>query len=195
MSPYRLPEGAVWTGDRVWAVLDHPPVRTTRRRVLAVGAATGTVVLAGAGCDAVAPAPDPAESGSGARSEAASPTSDPTEDADEDLVAEAAAAIAETLAVVTAAGRGRRDLERGLREVARTHRAHLAELPAGAGSPRRVRVTGDDRAALARVRRAEQSLQRRLADAAVEADSGGLAALLASMSAAVAQRLASGVLS
>jgi hypothetical protein len=175
-------------------VLDSPTLRTSRRRVLVTTAATGSAALVGTGCEAVESSGDPGTTGAGSPSGSSAPTSEPTEDADERLVADVVDAIAGTLAVVTGAGRGRRSLERGLTEVARVHRAHLAELSAGRAPSRRVRVAGDDRQAVARVRRAEQVLQRRLADAAVDAASGGLAALLASMSAAVAQRLASGVL-
>jgi hypothetical protein len=175
-------------------VLESPTLRTTRRRVLATTAATGSVALVGVGCDVVEPSGDPGTTGPGRSSGSSAPTSDPTDDADERLVADVVDAIAETLAVVTGAGRGRRAVERGLTEVARVHRAHLAELSAGRAPSRGVRVAGDDQQAVARVRRAERVLQQRLADAAVDAASGGLAALLASMSAAVAQRLASGVL-
>jgi hypothetical protein len=175
-------------------VLDSPTPRTTRRRVLATTAATGSVAVVGAGCEAVVSSGGPGATGTGSPSGSSAPTSEPTEGADERLVADVVDAIAATLGVVTGAGRGRRALERELTEVVRLHRAHLAELSAGRAPSRRVRVAGDDRQAVARVRRAEQVLQRRLADAAVDAASGGLAALLASMSAAVAQRLASGVL-
>jgi hypothetical protein len=85
-------------------------------------------------------------------------------------------------------------VRRSLRDLQRTHRAHLAELADSPARSRRIRVEGDDAAALRRVRTTEQQLQRRLAETAVDAQSGPLAALLASMAAAIAQQLASGAL-
>lgn len=171
-----------------------PPPRASRRRVLAVSAAVSAPLVLGAtGCDLAVPSRE--SSGNGATpSQTPSPTTAGPEDPDAELVARVADDVAGTLAVVTAAGRGRPTLRRSLRDVARTHRAHLEELAASPRSTGRVRVGGDDRAAVRRVRVAEQQLQRRLTEAAVEAQSGPLAALLASMAAAVAQRLASGVL-
>jgi hypothetical protein len=82
-------------------------------------------------------------------------------------------------------------LRRQLAELAKVHRAHLealgsSERPDRPG-PRRA---ADADAALALVQRREQRLRGLLADRAVEAQSGRLARLLASMSAAVAQQLA-----
>jgi hypothetical protein len=63
------------------------------------------------------------------------------------------------------------------------HAEHLAVLE--------VRAEPADGQPVARdVRAAETTLQRQLADAAVRAESGALAKLLASMAAAVAQQLA-----
>ncbi len=176
-------------------MLASRPPRTTRRRVLAVGVATGSVVLGGSACDLVAGTGEPGASGPETPPTTPPPTSSATSTADDDdvdqrLAGRVADDISSTLAVVTAAGRGRRQLARRLRGLARTHRAHLEELPGG-DDPGRVQVRGDDGAALRRVRAAEKRLQRRLAEAAVAAESGPLAARLASMSAAVAQQLAS----
>lgn len=163
------------------------PLRPSRRGALVGGAA----LLATTGCELVGdrPGADPSPSGSpGATGPDASPDADP----DESLVDEVRAEIAATAAVVRAAGRGRPSVSRRVRGYRRLHDRHLAALPGEPGRVRRVRVTGGDAEALGRVTTAENRLQRRLADAAVAAESGPLAALLASMSAAVAQLLASG---
>lgn len=71
----------------------------------------------------------------------------------------------------------------------RAHAAHLAALDGeleGTPSP----PAGSYAVALRRVRASEQALQRELAAAALEARSGALARLLASMSASVSQHLA-----
>lgn len=169
-----------------------PPLRTSRRRVLLASAALGPVVLGAPACDVVTPASGPVEADPRTAATTSPTTSTPDEDADEQLVAGVADEVSRTLAVVDAAGRGRPRVKQSLRDLGRTHRAHLAELAGSAPRSRRARVGGDDDAALRRVRTAERRLQRRLAEAAVDAQSGPLAALLASMSAAIAQQLASG---
>ncbi|GAA1476003.1 hypothetical protein GCM10009623_04490 [Nocardioides aestuarii] len=173
-----------------------PPLRTSRRRVLTASAVLAPVVLGTAGCDVVAPVPEPSGE------DRSTPTATPSDttgagadaDADEQLVERVADDVARTLALVESAGRGRPSVRRSLRGVARTHRAHLDELVDSRPTTRRVRVGGDDAAALRRTRTAEQRLQRRLAEAAVDARSGPLGALLASMAAAIAQQLATGAL-
>lgn len=103
-------------------------------------------------------------------------TSTPTVDPDTALVDEVLVELARAERIATAGGRP---------EWAALHRAHIAALdgPAPTGSP--ARAVG-----AAVVRRREQHLQTHLVDAAMAAESGALARLLASMSAAVAQRLA-----
>lgn len=163
------------------------PLRPTRRAALVGGA----VLLATTGCDLVGdrPGTDPDPSDSpGTSGSDASPDADP----DESLVDEVRAEIATAAAVVLAAGRGRPSVSRRVGDYRRLHDRHLAALPGETGRVRRVRVAGDDAQALRRVTTAENLLQRRLADASVAAESGPLAALLASMSAAVAQLLATG---
>jgi hypothetical protein len=153
--------------------------------------------LAGVGCDV---------SGSGGRgssdtsasptatsqatSQTTSQTTEAAPDPDEALVARTREDVAQTAALVAAAGQGRPALRRELAPYRRLHAAHLAALPGDVLEVAPVRVRGNAAAARRRVRRDEQALQGRLADAAVEADSGRLAALLASMSAAIGQRLA-----
>lgn len=170
---------------------DQPSPRTTRRRVLATSLAVGSVAVGGAGCDLSAgsdeESPTPPTTGPGTVA-----ATDPSPD--QELLVDVADAIAATAAVVAGARRGRPELRRSLREAARLHRVHLAELSADTTPAERVRVPGDDGRALQEVRSAERRLQRRLADASVAAQSGPLAALLASMSAAVAQQLATGEL-
>lgn len=155
-----------------------PPVRATRRATL--GGLVATVV---AGCD-VSPAPDePAPAGSAPPSARSDPDATLVESVVED--------VAGVLALVTGASRSRRSLRPRLSPWRRLHTAHLIALEA---SPRSdaSRPRGDAAALLARVRREETALQRRLAEAAVAARSGALASLLASMSAAVGQQLAPG---
>ena len=81
------------------------------------------------------------------------------------------------------------------RALRRLHRAHLEALDATlADAPQRdgvdIAVPTTPAEALRLVRRQETGLQRFLTDAAVSAESGALAGLLASMSAGVAQQLA-----
>lgn len=125
--------------------------------------ALGVAALAVSGCDD-GDSPDP----SGA------PSSTPETDPDVTLVDAVLAdlALAEQLA-----------LGAGLSALAALHRAHIEALDGPAsGLP----VTTSKKAA----RRGELRLQRTLVDAAMAAQSGALAQLFASMSAAVGQRLA-----
>jgi hypothetical protein len=112
-------------------------------------------------------------------------TTAPPVDADADLVDEVLQRIAEVAAVVSE-GRGQDPrLRRRLRPLAELHGAHGAALgaePLSLSTPRRGRT-------LAQVRAAETELQRQLTEAAVRAESGALAKLLASMAAGVAQHL------
>jgi len=151
-------------------------------------------VLVTTGCDVddLDPRPVPAPAGT-------TTVGEPDDDAA--LVDAAVASIVATLAVVESA-RGDASLRRAVRELDRLHRAHLAELdadgdagagtstatppPAGAlgGAPDGVGRPGR-RAVLAQ----EQAHRATLAELAGRAASGALAGVLASMSAAVAQRL------
>lgn len=116
----------------------------------------------------------------------------PPAEPDEALIARVRADLAGALAWVRDAAEGRPGLVAELGGFRRLHAEHLAELPgdpAGSDRPRRL-VTGGAQPVRRALRQRELRLQRSLADAAVMAGSGALAALLASMSAAVAQRLA-----
>lgn len=140
--------------------------RLARRTTLAlpVGVAAGLVTVAG--CD------------DGSRSPGdAAPTSAPEPDPDVALVDGVLEELDQALRLASAAGAV---------DLVALHRAHIEALegtPPVPGPRRRV-----DAAA---VRGRERRLQAHLAEAAVAAASGALAGLLASMSAAVAQRLAS----
>ena len=117
------------------------------------------------------------------------PSSDPTQGAlepDEVLVEGAVAGIAETLALVKAA-RSLPPLRDRLRPLVGMHRKHLDVLGGAPTGPRP--DAGGAESAYRLVRRREQQLQDQLAAWSVEASSGALARLFASMSAAVAQHL------
>lgn len=157
-------------------------LRTTRRSALA-----GTLaVLTMTGCDAVTPAPL-ADSGPGNnRSE---PTTDTPADPDEALVDEVRADLAGASALVTSALGARPRLRSELAPFGALHARHLRALDGD--RPRgRTPVPGDAAAVRTGVRAREVRLQASLASAALAAQSGPLAALFASMSAAVAQQLA-----
>jgi len=165
------------------------PLRTTRRSALA----GGLVLLATTGCELATDRPGAGPTtGSPTGRTPGSTTSDPAEDPDAALVEEVRTEIAGIAALVVAAGRGRPAVRRRLRGYRRLHDRHLGALPGDPGRARRERVSGPDAVVLRRVAAGESRLQRRLADAAVAAESGPLASLLASMSAAVAQQLAAG---
>ena len=107
------------------------------------------------------------------------------------LAEDAAHAIAAAAVAVSAVRRDFPRLRPRLQPLARMHRAHLEVLepsdepqrPARR-RPRRARAD-----AIARLRTVEATLQQTLATGAVEAQSGALARLLASMSASVSQHL------
>jgi hypothetical protein len=147
-----------------------------------------TVVVAGlavGGCD-LAPGGTPPD--------AAPPTASPDErpgveeDPDVALVETIRGEIGATLALVTAAS-GRPALRRELAAWRRLHRQHLDAFPGEASQAPGTTVSGSAARLRARVLAREEQLQGTLAGAAIEADSGSLATLLASMSAAVAQQL------
>jgi hypothetical protein len=149
------------------------PVVTTRRSALA--AAAGMTGLAVAGCTSDSPA-DPTDPVS---------TSAPPVDADQSLVDDVIRRLSTALGTVVAAGEASRPLKRELAKLNRMHVAHLEALGADgnwtafAGTPGRREVLA-----------LETRLQKFLTTAAVTAESGTLAKLLATMSAAVAQHVA-----
>ncbi|WP_244932322.1 hypothetical protein [Nocardioides sp. W7] len=153
-----------------------PPV--TRRTT--VGATLlGLAAVAGCDLEDLDPRSDPTSPGDPVAS--ALP-----EDADTTLVSGVVGDLTALLASIRAVPRGERA---SFRPLARLHRQHLAELDApeetaGTSTPAPAPV------AAVELIREEERLQGRLTTAAVAAQSGELARLLGSMSAAVAQQLA-----
>lgn len=162
----------------------HHPTRVSRRGLL-TGGLGGLAVLA-TGCDAV----DDVLGGEGdpGATGAVTPTA-PAADADSVLVEGLAAAIAATGALAAGAGAAVPALSRVGRRLSRLHEIHASEL-GWSGTTERPRVKGGRAAVLRRLQNAEARLQDQLADAALEAESGALAQVLASMAAAVAQQRA-----
>ena len=168
--------------DRVGAVSRRRALRTTRRTTLG-GALAGVVALAG--CDL----------GSGDPASAPAPSDDPNDpndpdDPDAGLVEEVIDDVVATQLLVEALRRRHDTLRRPLGELVRVHDAHLEVLGSSAPSGRRPAQTSSAGEALAVLRARELRHQRLLANRAGAAESGRLARLLASMSAAVAQQLA-----
>lgn len=147
-----------------------PVTRRTATGAVAVG------LLAVAGCDLgdldPRSAPEPAGD---------TPSAPPV-DADTTLVAGVVTDLAVMLGETTGAAGG---VRRRFRRLARLHQQHLEELEPGTTA-----TPGDGPLSATTLLRHEERLQRRLATAAVAAESGELARILASMSAAVAQQLA-----
>jgi hypothetical protein len=156
----------------------RPALRTTRRTALG-GALAGVAVLAG--CDLGDPGSDDPDS-------APAPSSG-AEDPDAGLVDDVVDEVSATLLLVETLRRRHNSLRRSLGGLARVHEAHLKVLGSNGRSGRRPPRTGSAAEALAVLRTRELRHQRLLADRAVAAQSGRLARLLASMSAAVAQQL------
>lgn len=163
-----------------------PPA--SRRAVVGVGAVTLMPLVGGAlsGCEA----PDvDALLGRDDRDQQSPDAVAPAEPgADERLVEEVAADLANALALVAAVRVRHPRLREQLAGLEDLHAAHLAALEGeqvGPAAP----PTADAAAALALVRRRATATQRRLVDAAVDAESGRLAQLLGSMAAGVAQQL------
>lgn len=166
-------------GDRVAAV-SRPPVVTSRRTALG-GALAGVLALSACDVDGLLP---------GDEQDPAGAPEEPAPDADAALVQAVREEITAADVLLAELLRQQPALRGRLRPLRRMHTAHaealegFAErLPADLGpvSARR----GVDVA-----RRAEKALQARLAQASVEAESGALARLFASMAASVAQHLA-----
>jgi hypothetical protein len=130
---------------------------------VAAGVAAGLVAVAG--CD---------DGGAGGR--AATPAATPAPDPDVALVDGVLEELGRALRLASAAG---------ATDLVTLHRAHIEALDGTAPAPTSVR-----RVDAATVRRRERLLQAHLVESAVAAESGPLARLLASMGAAVAQRLA-----
>ncbi|MGH3347686.1 MAG: hypothetical protein ACRDO4_11955, partial [Nocardioides sp.] len=146
-----------------------PPLRTSRRRVLATPAAAVVAGLGVGGCDLAGSGKPSGTATSSTPTGTGTATPTPTADPDETLVARVRGEVAETAALVAAAGRGRRSLRRELAPFARLHRSHLEALPGDDADAARAQVSGDAATARRRVRQREEALRAGLADAAVVA--------------------------
>lgn len=153
---------------------------TSRRTALALALSTP---LALAACDLDPPSATPSES----------PTTAPPPDAE--VVASARKAILLTVALLEVVSARHRPLRAGIQPLLDLHTAHLEVLDDGSQDPSESQglaaALPADTPAMARtqVTGAESNLSATLADAARQAASGDLARALASMSAAVAQRV------
>jgi hypothetical protein len=150
-----------------------------RRALLAGALGTGTVLATGGlvGCSPTQETTTPAGS--------VQPTA-PAVDADSDLVESVGAMLATAWATATEIARTEPRVRRTARAFADLHAAHLDRLGVTADGAEPVPVEG---AAGAALRGQEKGLRDRLVRAAVRAESGALAQVLASMAAAVDQRL------
>ena len=118
-------------------------------------------------------------------------TSAPPVDADQELATSVAIDISVVGVFVDSLARDFPALRSELRPLRRLHAAHLEAIGGFDDSiPAPAPIAGGRAEARGELRRSEQRLQKTLAAAAVRAESGTLAKLLASMSAAVAQHLA-----
>lgn len=147
--------------------------------MLVGGALGGTVALTGCAWlddDAAAP-PDTVE-----------PTAPPV-DADGELVDEIGRRIAEAGVLAHRVARDHRPLRATARPFADLHDSHLAELEWDGDADSSV-SPGNRQEARSRLLESEERLQTHLVKAAVAAESGALAQVLASMAAAVAQQRA-----
>ncbi|WP_205475289.1 hypothetical protein [Nocardioides sp. SYSU D00038] len=155
----------------------HPPL-TSRRAAL--GVVLGVPLLAACDVDDLRPPEATPSDRTSADPTLAAPPSDP----DDALVTQAVEQVELAAATVLATTGPAR---RAVRPLRRLHAEHLARLAPdrspGSASPPPAGGAGG-------VRAAETRLQRELARLAGEVASGGLAATLASMAAAVGQRLA-----
>lgn len=119
---------------------------------------------------------------------ATSPATTTPADPDTALVADVLQQLSVTHHVVRENRTAHPDLTQRLRPLERLHAAHARELGALVPVTGRVARPGDsDEQTLSRVDTAEARLQKRLVRAAVAAESGAVAQVLAAMAAAVAQ--------
>ena len=157
------------------------PRSRLRRRTTLTAAALVPALMAS--CDL-----DPPRDGGG-------PAGDPPVDADSLLVASVLSAIVSAEAVVAAASEASPGLARRLAPLAASHAAHralLAEAAPDAATESASPAAPEDAAAptLVAVRRSEARLQRTAIEACVDASSGDLARVLASVGASTSQHLA-----
>lgn len=160
------------------------PLRASRRELLALGLVLGSLPVTG--CDAIAPDPP---SGRGPSDAGATATAD-VDAPDQELVTQVRADLVAASTLLASSLRVRPALEAELGPFLTLHDRHLRALEGeridGSSQP----VRGDAATVRAAARDREARLQTDLESAALAARSGPLAALLASMAAAVAQQLA-----
>ncbi|PWN03486.1 hypothetical protein DJ010_05035 [Nocardioides silvaticus] len=156
--------------------------RASRRAVLVSGGLAGAAAIATtlSGCGSADP-------GAADSAGAADPTA-PAVGADSDLADRVAEHLGETLTLALSTGASFPALRPLTRRLVALHRAHLDEIGRPGDDISGGRVDGGAETARARLLRAEDKLQGRLVRAALEAESGALAQVLASMAAAVAQQ-------
>jgi hypothetical protein len=164
-----------------------PPRRVSTTRRGALSGAVGLVLLTACDVDDLRPPDDDATP---VPSPTPGATETPEPDADLTLAEDAAYAIATAQVLVDRVRRSFPRLRDRLQPLARMHRAHLEVLEPPDRSIPVPPPSSTPAEALTRVRAAEQTLQQTLASAAVEAQSGALARLLAATSASVSQHLA-----
>jgi hypothetical protein len=155
-------------------------LRLTRRTTLGT-ALLGVTALSG--CDLVGPGSD---------DPASSPLPRDSDDPDAELVEAVLDDIVATSLLVDSLRRRHDSLRGPLTPLVRVHAAHLEVLGGESPDPsgRTPAARRNASAALALLEKRELRHQRLLADRALAAQSGRLARLLASMSAAIAQQLA-----
>lgn len=157
--------------------MSPPPAPRATRRTTLGGALAGLALLAGCDLGSADPASTPA------------PPTD-ADDPDARLVEEVVDDIVATRRLVESLRRRHDSLRRPLGELVRVHDAHLTALESSGPPGRGAGRPGSAAAAVTLVRARELRHQRLLTEHAVAARSGRLARLLASMSAAIAQQLA-----
>lgn len=174
----------------------------TRRTALRGGLlATGTLALAGCRTDAGTGGTGGSATGTPTGTPAGAATAAPEQETDDDpdvrLLEELLGDVEASWALVAATARRHRRLRPPLGPLVDLHAAHRELLGEATGSTGEPRASGrgpavprDPTAALAAVRRREESLARALTEGAVVAESGSFARVLASMSAGVAQHTA-----
>jgi hypothetical protein len=155
---------------------------TASRRAALGGTLVGLAALTGCDLGDLDPGGDDAPTSAGVTGAPA--------DADQALVDEVVAELLRLSSLLGAAQRRFPRIRSRTAPFLAVHAAHLDALGGGVAEPPAAigRTTAD--VALQEIRTQEARLQRRLADWSVAAESGTLARLLASMSAALAQQLA-----
>lgn len=161
---------------------DHPTL-TTRRTAL-VGALGSLALVAGCDLGDLDPTDDPSPS------DGDPSASEPAQDADAALVDQVLAELEDVIEVVAVERSNHPGLHPALTSLVDLHSAHLKALGGETVTAWTDKHhTQGPAAALRLIRAREMVTQRRLADWSIGSQSGALARLLASMSAAVAQQL------